>query len=103
MSVRVDVLTPPAAPVDTSGVRLFRWLSRYAFSRWQGLLAVVATMVAKIVLDLLKPWPMKVLVDHGLDAHPLTPGLATIVAVLPGAATQQGLIAWSIGATVLLF
>ena len=103
MSVHADVLASPAAPVDTSAVRLFKWLARYAFGRWQGLLAVLATMVAKIALDLLKPWPMKVLVDHGLDAQPLTPGLATMAAMLPGAATQQGLIAWSIGATVLLF
>ena len=103
MSVRAGVLTPSAAPVDTSGVRLFKWLARYAFGRWQGLLAVLATMVAKIGLDLLKPWPMKVLVDHGLDAHPLSPGLAAAAAMLPGAASREGLIAWSIGATVLLF
>jgi ATP-binding cassette, subfamily B, bacterial len=103
MSVRAGVLAPSAAPVDTSGVRLFKWLARYAFGRWQGLLAVLATMVAKIGLDLLKPWPMKVLVDNGLDAHPLSPGLAAVVGMLPGAASREGLIAWSIGATVLLF
>ena len=58
MSARAGVLTPSAAPVDTSGVRLFKWLASYALGRWQGLLAVLATMVAKIGLDLLKPWPM---------------------------------------------
>jgi len=103
MSVHADVLAPPAAPVDTSAVRLVKWLAGYALGRWQGLLAVLATMVGKIALDLLKPWPMKVLVDHGLNAQPLTPGLASIGAMLPGAATQQGLIAWSIAATVFLF
>ena len=46
--------------------------------------AVLATMVAKIGVDLLKPWPLKVLVDHGLSAHPLTPALAGLLAALPG-------------------
>ena len=46
---------------------------------------------------------MKVLVDHGLDAHPLSPALAAVAEMLPGAAAREGLIAWSIGATVLLF
>jgi ATP-binding cassette, subfamily B, bacterial len=103
MSARADALTPSAAPIDTSGVRLFKWLAGYALGRWQGLLAVLATMIAKIGLDLLKPWPMKVLVDHGLNTDPLSPGFATVFELLPGAATREGLIAWSIGATVLLF
>jgi ATP-binding cassette, subfamily B, bacterial len=97
------VVAQPAPTVDTGAVRLLGWLTRYALRRWGGLLAVLATMVAKIGLDLLKPWPMKVLVDHGLGDLPLSPALAGLAAVFPGSDTREGLIGWSIAATVLLF
>ena len=45
-----------------------------------GLLAVLATMVGKIGLDLLKPWPLKVLIDSGLGQQALSPALAAIAA-----------------------
>jgi len=97
------VVAQPASTVDTGAVRLLGWLTRYALRRWGGLVAVLATMVAKVGLDLLKPWPMKVLVDYGLGDLPLSPALAGLAAVLPGSDTREGLIGWSIAATVLLF
>jgi ATP-binding cassette subfamily B protein/subfamily B ATP-binding cassette protein MsbA len=103
MTTGAEVVAPAAPPIDTSGVRMFQWLGGYALKRWHGLLAVVLTMAAKIGLDLLKPWPMKVLVDHGLGPHALPPVLADIAALLPGAGTREGLVSWSIAATVLLF
>lgn len=90
-------------PIDTSARRLIAWLGRYAIRRWGGLLAVLGAMIGKIVLDLLKPWPMKVLVDNGLSARDLSPSLAALAALLPAADTREGLIAWSVAATVLLF
>jgi ATP-binding cassette subfamily B protein/subfamily B ATP-binding cassette protein MsbA len=90
-------------PADTSAVRLIGWLGRYALRRWGGLLAVLAAMLGKIGLDLLKPWPMKVLVDHGFTDRAASPGLATLVALLPGADTREGLVGWSVAATVVLF
>jgi ATP-binding cassette, subfamily B, bacterial len=92
-----------APPIDTSASRLFRWLTRYALRRWPGLLAVLATMIVKVGLDVLKPWPMKVLVDHALGEQPLPMSLAGAAAALPGAATREGLVAWSVAATVVLF
>jgi ATP-binding cassette, subfamily B, bacterial len=92
-----------APPIDTSASRLFRWLTRYALRRWPGLLAVLATMIVKVGLDVLKPWPMKVLVDHALGDQPLPLSLAGAAAALPGAATREGLVAWSVAATVVLF
>src|ERR671910_2967083 len=97
------VVAPPALAIDASAGRLVRWLMRYALRRWSGLLAVVATMIAKIGLDLLKPWPMKVMVDHGLGDQPLPPALAGVAALLSGGDTREGLIGWSIAATVILF
>ncbi len=93
-----------AAPhVDTGAVRLLRWLTRYALRRWGGLLAVLATMVGKIGLDLLKPWPLKVLVDSGLGQQALSPALVAVAGLLPGSGTREGVIGWSVVATVALF
>ena len=94
----------PAAPVvDAGSARLIAWVSRYALYRWRGLIAVLAAMIGKIGVDLLKPWPLKVLVDHGLAGQPLTPALATFAALLPGSDSREGVIAWSVASTVLLF
>jgi ATP-binding cassette subfamily B protein len=98
-----EAVISPAPTVDARPTRLVRWVSGYALHRWPGLLAVLATMVAKIGVDLLKPWPLKVLVDYGLSGQALTPALAAIAAMLPGADTAEGLITWSVASTVLLF
>jgi len=103
MAVDASLVAQPARAVDTSAFRLLRWLSHYALHRWRGLLAVLAIMLARVGLDLLKPWPLKVLVDHGLGSEPLTPVLARLAAALPASGTREGLIAWSIAATVVLF
>jgi ATP-binding cassette subfamily B protein len=97
------VMSSPAPAVDARASRLLRWVSGYALRRWRGLIAVLATMIAKIGVDLLKPWPLKVLVDYGLSGQALTPALAAMAAVLPGADTREGLITWSVASTVLLF
>ncbi len=99
-----DALTTHALPtVDARPSRLVRWVSGYAFHRWRGLLAVLATMAAKIGVDLLKPWPLKLLIDYGLGAHAMPPALAAIAALLPGSDTREGFITWAVGSTVLLF
>src|SRR5581483_8908844 len=100
-----EVATERFAPrrTDTSILRLTTWLGRYAIRRWRGVVAVLATMLAKIALDVLKPWPMKVLVDHALGNAPMPPTLVTVVGMLPGAATRQGLVAWSVASTIILF
>src|SRR5687767_699057 len=103
MTTAVDVGEQNAPIVDTSIVRLVRWVARYAFHRWPGLLAVLATMLLKIGLDVLKPWPMKVLVDHALGDRPLPASLAAAMAFLPGAMTREALVLWSVAATVVLF
>ena len=103
-------LAPPApghaatAPkVDTSILRLVGWLGTYALRRKGALLVVFGTMLLKVGLDLLKPWPMKVLVDHALGDRPATGAIAAIVALLPGAGTREGLVTWSVVGTIVLF
>ena len=103
MSAEAGLLAPAAATVDVGAAGLLRWVSRYAFHRWRGLLAVLATLIAKIGVDLLKPWPLKVLVDFGLTGQALTPALASVAAVLPGSETRESIVGWSVAATVALF
>ncbi len=60
-------------------------------------------MYLKIGLDVLKPWPMKFLVDHILRGEPLTAAAAHAVELLPGPNTPQAWLAWCVAATVVLF
>src|SRR6266498_5374151 len=82
--------------------RLCAWSLGYAWRRWPALTGVVMAMVLKIGLDVLKPWPMKLLIDHVLRDEPAQPGFVWL-AWLPGAQSREGLLAWCVGATVLLF
>ena len=57
-----------------------------------------------VAVELIKPWPLKVLVDNGISggtALPATRGANR--RALPGAGSQDGLIAWCAAATVVLF
>jgi ATP-binding cassette subfamily B protein len=96
-------VAPPATASGPGALRTVLWLTRYPLRRWPALLAVVATMVAKIGVDLLKPWPLKVLVDHGLSAQPLTPALTAMLAALPGDGSRESIIGWSVASTIVLF
>ncbi len=90
-------------PAGTGPLAMLGWLLGYAVRRWEGLVAAMAAMVVGIGLDLLAPWPMKVIVDHVLLGHEMAPGLADMVAAIPGAGTPRGLLTWSVAATIVLF
>jgi ATP-binding cassette subfamily B protein/subfamily B ATP-binding cassette protein MsbA len=60
-------------------------------------------MLLKIGLDVLKPWPMKFLVDHVLLGAALSPAVAAAVGLLPGAGSPEGLVTWCVAASVVLF
>jgi ABC-type multidrug transport system fused ATPase/permease subunit len=83
--------------------RLCLWSLRYAFRRWPGLLGVLATMLVKIGMDVLGPWPTKLLVDHVLNGQPMSGALARGVELLPGPATRENLLAWCVAASLVLF
>src|SRR5207248_10045219 len=90
---------PGSAPTTTT---LCAWALRYALRRRLGLFAVFITLFAKIGCDLLKPWPMKLLVDHVLTGEPLPPQWASAFAWLPGADTADALLTWCVLGSVLL-
>lgn len=83
--------------------QLCRWVAGGARRRRGPLLAVVTTLLLKVGLDVLKPWPMLFLVDYVLQTKVMPAWARTLVAVLPGAPSQANLIGWCVGATVLIF
>jgi ATP-binding cassette subfamily B protein/subfamily B ATP-binding cassette protein MsbA len=79
------------------------WAMRYAVRRWGALLGVVVAMLARAGLDVLKPWPMVILVDHILQGRIMPTWVQELAELLPGPATVDYLIGWSVAATVVLF
>jgi ATP-binding cassette subfamily B protein/subfamily B ATP-binding cassette protein MsbA len=75
-------------------------LLRYARPHWRTILILVATMAVEIGLDLLKPWPLKLVVDNVLG-HQKTPHVVS--ELLPGSGSPHGLLAWTAGGTVVIF
>src|SRR5437016_523192 len=70
---------------DDGMARLCAWAMGYAVRRKTGLAAVLATLLLRIGLDALKPWPMKLLVDHVLKGEAKSAAIADAVEWLPGA------------------
>jgi ATP-binding cassette, subfamily B, bacterial len=74
-------------------------LLRYARPHWRGLVVLITTMLANIGLDLLRPWPIKLVVDNVLG-HSRVPSVLTW---LPGVSSPRGLLVWVVIATLLIF
>ena len=81
---------------------LCRWALGYAWGRGLALVAVLLTLLLKVGLELLKPWPLVFLVDYVLQGKN-SEFAARIVAALPGGPMTSGLILWSVAATIVLF
>jgi ATP-binding cassette subfamily B protein/subfamily B ATP-binding cassette protein MsbA len=77
-------------------------LLRYARPYWRSLAVVLATILLHVGLNLLTPWPLKVLLDHVLDGQPVPPELERALEVLPGPGGTNGLLLWVCVSTVLL-
>ena len=96
-------MTSLAPPPKIGLFRLCRWVSGYALRRWLPLLAVMFTMLVRIGIDLLKPWPLAFLVDYVLRGKVMPEPVVRLVSLLPGSTTSDALISWCIAATVALF
>ena len=88
-----------AAAAATGSFRRQARLLRYAKPHWRGLAVLVATMVANIGLDLLRPWPLKLLVDNVLGDH----RVPSLLRSLPGVDGRHGLLLWVVLGTLLIF
>ncbi len=83
-------------------MRIFFRLLNYVFRYKARLgLAFVLSFLG-IGLELARPWPIKVVVDYALAGQKAPPWLASIVSLLPGAETPQGLLAWCVAAAVII-
>ena len=103
-SASAEALTSHAPPgPEVTSAKLARWLLPTALRRLPALASVLATMFAGIALDLLTPWPMKILVDNVLRGEAMTGGLAGAAAALPGPLTRQWLLAWVVGSTIAVY
>jgi ATP-binding cassette subfamily B protein/subfamily B ATP-binding cassette protein MsbA len=60
---------------------------------------VLVTMFLGAGIGVLKPWPMKVVVDHVIGGAPMPGNLAW----LPGSADRQVMLAWCLGATLVIY
>ncbi len=92
----------PATPVLRLP-QLCSWALSYALRRGWPLLGVSGSLLLRVGLDVLKPWPMVFLIDYVLRGQAMSPSVARFVDWLPGAVTPANLIGWSVLATVLLF
>ena len=82
-----------------------RWWSRFApliHAERRGIAVTLALVVGGVLIELVKPWPLKLLVDHVLVSAPL-PGWARWMSALPGGRSPHGLVAWLSASTVLIF
>src|SRR4051794_9394573 len=82
---------------------LLRWSVRLAAKRPAALAGVLLTTLLMVAVELIKPWPLKVLVDNGISGEPLSGTVGRVVGFLPGTGSQDGLIAWCSAATVGVF
>jgi len=75
----------------------------YVRPHWRRVVIVLVTMAVGIGLDVLHPWPLKVLVDNVLGGQPLPGMFGRLVAELPGPSGRDGLLAWVVIGTVAIF
>jgi ATP-binding cassette subfamily B protein/subfamily B ATP-binding cassette protein MsbA len=83
--------------------RLCLWSLSQARRRWRALAAILTVMLLNVGLDVLKPWPMKVLVDQVISEQPMSPALVRALEFLPYGTTREGLLVWCVVGTVLIF
>ena len=66
-------------------------------------MTILLTMGLATGLEVLRPWPTKLVVDQVLGQQPLPAGLSRLVAALPGPAGVAGLLLWVCVSVVLIF
>ena len=74
-------------------------LLRYMRPHWPQVLLLFAMLGVDILVDLLRPWPIKILVDNVLGDKPPSPTLEA----LPGGADPRGLLVWVAIGTIAVF
>ena len=81
-------------------MRVFLRLLSYVLRHKGRLCVALALALCGVALELVRPWPVKVVVDFVLAGGPLPEPFAAWAAWLPGASTPRGLLAWCVAAAV---
>jgi ATP-binding cassette, subfamily B, bacterial len=82
-----------------------RWwiqVARYAFPQGRSLLLFFLLIFVGDAVNVLKPWPLKLIIDCVLKGDPL-PNSVSSINMLPGGSSTVGLLGWFAAGTVLLF
>src|SRR4249920_1912094 len=91
------------ATKSSSIMSLSRRFLRYPLEQWPGLVAVLSSTLLASGLEVLKPWPLKIVVDQVLKDEPVPNHLSPWFQLLPGFKTADGLLVWCLAATAILF
>ena len=78
-------------------------LLKYLWPHWRALSVVVITTAVAVGLEVLRPWPTKILVDQVLGQQPVPEVVTRALLWLPGPDGVRGLLFWVCAATVLIF
>ncbi len=78
-------------------------LLRYVWPHWRDVVVVLFMTGLAVAVDVLRPWPMKFLVDNVLGQQPLPDAVAAALGRLPGPGGREGLLLWVVVGTLLLF
>jgi ATP-binding cassette subfamily B protein/subfamily B ATP-binding cassette protein MsbA len=78
-------------------------LLRYLWPHWKDLTIVAITMAVTVGLEVLRPWPTKLLVDQVLGQQAVPEPLSWLLLWLPGSGGVRGLLFWVCACTVLIF
>jgi ATP-binding cassette subfamily B protein/subfamily B ATP-binding cassette protein MsbA len=92
-----------AARADKSSLKTQLRLLRYVLPHWRELKMILITMALAIGVDVLQPWPMKILVDDILGDQRSPKWLNRMAGALPGSSGDGGLLIWVCVATVLIY
>ncbi len=84
-------------------MRSFRRLLGYVGPHWRDLVVALLAIALTVAIELLRPWPISVLVDQVIGGHPAPSTLEAIRRLLPGAGDTWGFLAWTCAASVLVF
>jgi ATP-binding cassette, subfamily B, bacterial len=77
-------------------------LLRYAAPQWKGVSASVVLAIVGVGIEVLKPWPLKLIVDSVLGGHPLPPAAGWLQG-LPGGESIEVVLVWLAAGTLFLF
>lgn len=84
-------------------MQIFLRLLRYARPHKVRLGMVFMLALLGIVIEMARPWPIKIVVDYALHPERPIPGwLSALSSMLPGAATREGLLLWAVTGAILI-